>query len=63
MFQILTLVATSSGYRVVSNDYPFMELVPAMDLVQELTADAIDSESDQRYTIVPISWNGRPYKS
>ena len=63
MFEVVQLKAQSHGYRLVQTEYPLMELEEALTLLNELTKDSIENESEDRWTIIPSSYHGRPFKS
>ncbi len=62
MYEIVQLVAASHGYTVRQTEYALMQREAALELIAELTADAIDDNSDGRWTIIPVAYNGRPFK-
>ena len=62
MYEIVKLVATSHGYTVRQTEYPLTKRQAALELVAELTNDAIDNKSDGRWTIIPVAYHGRPFK-
>jgi len=53
MYEIVQLVAASHGYTVRQTEYALMQREAALELIAELTADAIDDNSDGRWTIIP----------
>jgi hypothetical protein len=62
MFQIMKLIPTSSSYLLTPTDYPFMSQEEGWNIVTELTNDAIESELPDRWTLIPVEYNGRPFK-
>jgi hypothetical protein len=62
LYQIMQLKATSGSYTVHATDYPLLPLVWAWNVMLELNSDAIESNYDDRWTIIPESYNGRPFR-
>jgi hypothetical protein len=52
-YEIVCLRAQSHGYKMLQTDY---------ELTAELTADAIKADRDDRWTLIPADYNGRPFK-
>ena len=50
MFKIIAL---SPSFIVQQTDYPAMSLEEAVAIASELTSDALEEGSDQRWTVVP----------
>lgn len=57
MYRIIHLTKNETGYETQATDYDPMTKDEAWSLVTELTNDAIDSESEDRWTIELIRSN------
>lgn len=62
MYEIVHQKPTTTGWTLKQTDYDLMTKDEAWEIVRELNEASIDSDQPDRWTIIPVDYNGRPLR-